>query len=252
MRRPIQLFDIQCGLGSKSPGARAATGAADLLAEMRRLQIAGALVRNLHENESADIAFDNANLYRWCKGRAALVPCPLVIPNSGCDLPAEEAQVADAIRRGAGAVWIRPGVDHWLLADWLAAPLFNALQARRLPVLCLARLVNIEQVADLARRFPELPLILAECDYRSQRVILPLLRAFKNVYLSLGNNYIVHRGIEQIVAELGPEQLLFGTNFPETEPMTAISYFMYSELTPSQKKLVGCDNFARLRKGIVR
>lgn len=252
MRTAIQLFDVQCGMGSKSPGSRTTIRAADVLAELQRLRIAAALVRNMHESETADMPFDNANLYRWCKGHAKLVPCPLVIPNSGRDFAKEEKQVDDAIRRGAGAVWIRPGNDRWLSADWLADPLFNALQARRMPVLCLARLVTIEQVADLARRFPDLPLILAECDYRSQRIILPFLRAFKNVYLSLGNNYIVHRGIEQIVKEMGPEHLLFGTNFPETEAMTAVTYFMYSELTPAQKQLIGHGNFARLREDIVR
>ena len=243
----IQLFDVQCGIDN-----RTVTSADELLAELRRVEIVGALVRNLPVIEAADMLFDNAVLYRWCGGHPELVPCPVVIPNSGRDLPPEPEQAADAIRHGAGAVWIRPANDSWPIADWVSNPLFNALEERLLPVLCSERLVSIEQLAALARQFPKLPFILAETHYRAQRFILPLLRAFRNVHLSLGNNYGVHRGIEQIVAELGPEQLLFGTNFPGSESMGAITALMYSELSDSHRQMIGHGNFARLREGIRR
>jgi len=252
MEPTIQLFDVQCGIGAIARGTRRPLDAGDLLSEMRRVAIGGALVRNIPEHDAADLPFDNMTLYGWCTGHPELIPCPIVIPNSGCDLTPETDQVAGAITHGASAVWIRPGNDSWSLADWVADPLFNALQERCLPVLCLERLVPIEQIAGLARRFPRLPLVLADTNYRAHRIILPLLRTFKNVYLSLGNNYGVHRGIEQIAAELGVGQLLFGTNFPDSEPMAAITAFMYSELSDAQKRMIGHGNFERLREGIVR
>lgn len=247
MSSRIRLFDVQCGIAPRKEGS-----ARDVLEELERVDIAGALVRNLDAHECADIPFDNDRLYSWCDGRPQLVPCPVVIPNSGRDLAPETEQAAEAVRRGAGAVWIRPNNDGWLLADWLAKPLFDALEERRLPVVCVEQHVSVEQIAALAQSHRELPLILAETNYRAQRVILPLLRAFRNVHLSLGNNYIIHRGIEQIVGELGPEQLIFGSHFPVSETMAAVAAFLYAEISDSQKQMIGHGNFQRLREGIIR
>ena len=248
----IALTDVQCGIGGLGPGNRAQVSPEDCLAAMRRVHIAQALVRRLPETEGADMAADNEALYRACAGHPELVPCPFVIPASGLDLPPEREQVAEAIRRGAAAVWIRPGNDSWILDEWVAGPLFCALEERRMPVLCLQRLVELDRVADLARRYPRLPLIVAETHYRTQRILLPLLRACANVHVSIGNNFSVHRGLEQIVKELGPRQLLFGTGYPESEPMAAITYLMYAAVPDEVKRQIGQENMAALRREIVR
>ena len=174
------------------------------------------------------------------------------MPNGGRDFPDEEDQVAEHIRAGAGAVWIRPGPDCWLLTDWCAGPLLAALEARRLPVVCLERLVNLEQFAGLAKRYRRLPLILAEIGYRSGRSIIPLLERFRNVHLSIGSIFSSHGGIEQLVSLVGPQQLLFGTGFPDAESMAAITQLTYAEIPDTAKRLIGAGNFRRLRGEVVR
>lgn len=243
---PFDLFDVQCGFGGAAPGAPESLGAQDILREMRRLAIGRALVRMTPESMETDIPFSNRKLYAACRGRKALVPCPVVAPNTARDLPTEEAQVEAAIRRGAGAAWIRPGPDGWLTAEWASGRIFAALEERRLPLICLERLVGVADLADLARRHPELPLILAEVGYRANRVLIPLLERFPNLHLSLGPVYTAHRGIEQFVEIAGADRLLFGSGWPDAEAMAAVTQLAYAEISEPDRRRIGAGNLQRL------
>ncbi len=85
-------------------------------------------------------------------------------------------QVDEAV--AAGAVLIRPGADTWSLSAWASDDLLLPLQERRIPVICLDRMVSFEQVADLAGRYPSLPSIVSEIAYRTQRIVIPADRNF--------------------------------------------------------------------------
>jgi hypothetical protein len=247
----LPLFDAQSGFGGATPGVPELVSAGELLEEMHRVEIGRALVRVTPETLDWDLAASNEALFAACADEPALTPCPVVIPASGGDFPPEPEQVAGLIARGARAVWIRPEHDHWLLAPWQAGPLFSALEQRRLPVVCLQRLVRLPELADLAARHPALPLLLAELSYRDQRTYLPLLEHFPNVRLALGAPYSVHQGIEQLVARVGAGRLLFGSGFPLAEPLAAIAQLMYAEISVGDKQRLGAGNLETLVEGVV-
>lgn len=246
----IELFDVQAGFGGAAAGVSRAYSAAELAAELARNRIAGALARITPESLDTDVVRSNGLLLDACIQNPALVPCPVVVPASGYDLPSEDEQAEAAVQAGALAVVIRPGPDSWIVADWLSDRLFRALGDRHIPVFCLTRLVSIEQVAATARRFPALPLILAEASYRQQQILIPLLETFPNIYLSAGNNYIVSGGLEQVAARVGAARVLFGTGLPDSEAAGAISYLMYAKLSTEEKQLIGSGNIRRLGEGI--
>ncbi len=247
----LALFDAQTGFGGASPGQPDLLSAAELLAEMRRVTIGRALVRITPESLDSDVSASNAALVAACAEEPALTPCPIVLPAGGGDFPPEEEQVADLIARGARAVWIRPEYDHWLLVPWQSGPLFAALEQRRMPVVCLQRMVKLPELADLAGRYPRLPLLYAELGYREQRSYLPLLERFPNVHLVLGAPYTVHRGIEQLVARVGAGRLLFGSGFPAAEPMAAIAQLVYAEISEEDKQRIGAGNLEALVEGVI-
>lgn len=246
----IKLFDAFCGFGGASPGARAVVSANELLDEMQRLSIYRSLVRVTPVDLDNDIPVSNHRLYTTHHQAPSLIPCPVVAPNGAKDLLPETDQIDDAIRQGAGAVCIRPGHDYWTLAPWACDALFQALTDRQLPVVCLDSLVSLEQVGILAERYPSLPLLLMQANYRQQRMLLPLLQTFPNVSLSLGYSYAVHMGIEQLCAHIGASRLLFGTGFPLSEPMSAITYLLYAYISTEEKMLIGSGNMERLLEGI--
>ena len=94
--------------------------------------------------------------------------------------------------------------------------------------------------------------LLLETGYRQYRSLAPLLAAFPHTYLVLGGGYAVHGGLEHLAATVGAERVLFGTGFPGTEPMTTVTYVMYSGLSDEQRQLVGAGNIDRLMGGIQR
>lgn len=249
----IRLFDMQCGFGGNRRGERAAPSADECRGMLQRLELDGALVRTTPDELEHDARDANERLFAACRGAAAdLVPCPIAIPNGGDDMGEEQAQVAALVARGAGAAQLRPPIDVWDTAEWCCGRLLRALEERRLPAYCLQRMVTIREVADLAGRHPALPVILAETDYRCQRTLVPLLEAFHNVYLSIGSNYTVHRGLEQLVARVGARRLLFGTGFPEVEPMMAVTCLMYAQVSDEEKALIGSGNARRLLAEVQR
>lgn len=242
----IPLFDVQCGFGGMTPGSRETLPPTVLLSEMDNVDIGQALVRILPAMLEIDIPWSNARLYAACAEHPRLVACPIVVPNGARDSGTETSQVDDAIRHGAGAVVIRPRMDYWSLAPWCSNSLFHALAERRLPVICLIADLSYDDIATLAGRYPELPLIVAGADYRSQRILLPLLEAFPSVHLSLGSNCIQQRGIEQCVQVLGAERILFGTGYPEVDMAGTVSHLMYAEISEEEKCLIGAENLKRL------
>ena len=246
----IHLFDVQAGFGGAVPGNPELVTDECLAGEMRRHAIAKALVRITPETLDTDVPLSNTKLFEACRQNAGFIPCPIIVPAAGGDFPPEAEQTDQFVKAGAGAAIIRPAADSWMIADWLSRPLFQALAERHLPVICLERMVALDQVAGIARQNPDLPVIVAETNYRAQRLLLPLLKAFANVYLSIGNNYIVFNGIEQIANCVGPERLLFGTGFPDTEPASTIGLLIYSALSTAAKQQVGSGNMERLMENI--
>ncbi len=242
----VRLFDVQSGFGGVAKGATVMVQVDELLAEMTRLSIGKALVRTLPGDLVSDQPAANAALFDECGQLDKLVPCPVLLPDTGCDVAPVADQIAAALDKGAGAGLIRPKADYWSLKPWVCDGLFHALEEARLPIFCNATEVSLEQVGDLASRYPSTPFIVAGVTYRVHRVLLPLLHTFPNVYLSIGSNYAVHLGLELLVREVGPERLLFGTGFPTAEPMAAIALLLYADMEEDSRAMIGAGNIERL------
>ncbi len=248
----IELFDVQAGFGGGRRGRPWVPTCEELLGHMDRLSMARALVRTDFEEMDRDPMFSNRLLYEACAQHEFLVPCPTVLPTGHGDVPSEREQVDDLIAHGSGAATLRPGQDGWSTAEWCAGTLLSLLEERRIPVLCRNSALDFEGIADLAGRYPALPIVMFRLGYRSQRTLVSLMKAFSNVYLAIGSPYSVHLGIESMAGHVGAERLLFGTGFPYAEPMASITMLTYSDLSDSDKQLVGSGNLDRLIGGIRR
>lgn len=248
----LTLFDAYAGFGGHKAGQRRAASPEELSRRMQRLSIARALVRTAPEDLDGDFVASNEALFRACERFSGFVPCPVVVPDAAGDAGPEDEQVAGLIARGAGAAALRPKRDGWILDDWVAGKLLAALQDRRLPAFCKEDQVALPEVAELARRYPALPVILADFGFRRQRLVLALLKEFPGVRVCLGGGFSVHRGIEQIVARAGPERILFGSGFPGSEPMAAACQLIYADIPEADRALIASGNLQTLLGGIRR
>jgi len=248
----VELFDAQTGFGGGRRGEPWVPSAEEFVGHMERLSIARALVRTEFEEMDGDPMYSNRLLYEACAQHESLVPCPTVLPAGHGDVPSEREQIDELIANGSGAAVLRPEQDGWSTAEWCAGTLLGLLEEQRIPVLCRSSAFEFEAVADLAERHPKLPTVVFHVGFRSQRMIVSLMKAFDNVYLSLGSPYSVHLGVESMAGHVGAERLLFGTGFPYSEPMASITMLTYSELSDSDKQLVASGNLDRLIGGIGR
>jgi len=248
----IELFDAQTGFGGGRRGEPWVPSAEELLGHMARLSVAGALVRTEFDELDSDPMYSNQVLYETCAQQASLVPCPTVLPTGHGDVPSEREQIEELIAHGSGAAALRPEQDGWSTAEWCAGTLLGLLEERRIPVLCRHAALGFEAVADLAQRHPKLPIVMFGVGFRSQRMLVSLMKAFDNVYLAIGSPYSVHLGVESVAAHVGAERLLFGTGFPHAEPTASTTMLTYSDLSDADKQLVGSGNLRRLIGGIRR
>ena len=246
----IELIDVQVGFGGTIPGQTTAIERDDLLQFCHKYNLGSALVRMEPVELDTDVAFSNDLLFSSCSDTLELIPCPTVFPNSGGDYLSEVEQIDRAIVQGAAAVTIRPAIDYWAVAPWVSDPLLRALVDRNMPIWISPRTGSLLEIAEIARTVPETPVILAQVGYRDQRVLLPMLKSYKNIHLSIGNNYCLHQGLEQVVRDTGCAQLLFGSGFPESEPMAAVMMLINSDLSTEEKQRIGNGNFQLLREGI--
>ena len=92
----LSFFDVQTGVLGSVPGVKDSPGIADLKASMQQINAVGALVRIAPDTLESDYQILNNLLYEACENDETLIPCPVVLPNSGMELVSEKAQI-DAV-----------------------------------------------------------------------------------------------------------------------------------------------------------
>ncbi|MHC4872622.1 MAG: amidohydrolase family protein [Planctomycetota bacterium] len=247
----IPLIDIQSGFGGLQTGNTDVSTAADLKNEMEKLEIEKSVARVTPDFLDFDVIRSNRKLYQANSEYPDILPCPVMVPNTCKELEDEEVQVSEAIDHNSAAVVIRPKPDYWILEDYVCDKMFKVLESRKMPVMCYEKLISLSETGRLAGKYNDLPLIICGVGYRDLRTIVPMLQTFKNTYLSIGNTFCGHKILENFVNLVGVEKLLFGTGYPGSEAMTAVTQLTYCALSEEQKTLIGSGNFKRLQSEVV-
>ncbi len=253
----MELFDACCALGPAPRFPLAREDAPSLLAEMDRLGIARVLV---HHTLAAGHAPDegNALLMEAIAGQPRLEPCWVLVPGEGSSRPGAEAALCDEMRaQGVRAVRIYPRDHGYPLAEWMAGPLLTALGERNFlvsldldQVLFPSVMYDLNQstwrdLVWLCQTFPGLSVLLTRVGYRSLRALLPLLRACPNLHLDT-SYFATHLGVEEVVAQVGAERLLFASGQPYVDGGAAIARLRYAELNDGQAAQIASGNVERL------
>ena len=249
----LKLFDVQTSILGVKRGERKFVSVEELIEEMDFCKVEKTVTRVLPDELELDFQFTNQKLYDACnKSGGRLIPCPIVVPNSAKDIDYEDLQIDKAIKSGAPAVRIRPAGDKWEILPWISDNLFNAMVDRKMPLMISPAISSFKEIAELAQRFPEMPVIIHNVGYGSMRHFVPFLSTFKNTYLSIGSNFTMHFGIEHLVKHVGVNKLIFGTNSPVTEMMSSITQLAYSKISNEEKQLIGAGNLETLIEDIIK
>jgi predicted TIM-barrel fold metal-dependent hydrolase len=107
-----------------------------------------------------------------------------------------------------------------------------------------------EQVAALARKFPNMGIHLDHCgkswDYAKAAVGLAL--EFGNIWAQINFTAVTNGVVEYLVDRLGAERVLFGSDAPMRDPRPQAAWLTFTRLAEAEKRRIFGGNF----QGILR
>lgn len=108
---------------------------------------------------------------------------------------------------------------------------------------------DYEDIEDICRTFPELPVVLLDPHYNSQHFVIPLAQRHKNFYFSI-SAYGLFREMVNTAALIGPDRLLFGTGLPAQDPSLGMGMILYAGMNDSDKEKIAAGNLTRLLESV--
>ena len=224
----------------------------EMLADMARCGIHGALIFS-NFARALEPSVGNQQVSDICAQHPRLFPCWVGLPHTGGEAPRGREFVELARAKGVRAVKIFPKLHHFLVNKRTLGDLLAALEAAEMPLLVDAghyepyNQIGWDEVEWLVKTYPTLPVLLHSVRWEATRFLLPLLRAFPNLHVEF-SNYQANRIIEFLVEQIGPEQLLFGTEMMQKSPGAAKAFVDYAEIDDSARRKIAGENLIRLLK----
>ena len=106
---------------------------------------------------------------------------------------------------------------------------------------------DIEDIENILKNFPRLKLLCAHPGNPSIMQNYALAQKYSNMYFDLSGTGIAYWGmLKKGIEMLGPERILFGTDFPIFNSGMYVAAVLFEHLTYSEQKMILRDNFLRL------
>lgn len=253
----FDLFDAHAVVGrhSKLLGGGLCT-AGELLAEMDHYGVAEALVLDSLSRE-VHPADGNARVLAVTADQPRLHPAWALLPPGVEEEQPPPDELLTAMREAkVGAVWLLTGQYRFNLRDWCVDELLGPLAEAGVPIFVCPNDTGVngttpdqselDELVQLCRRFPTLPVIVSEYRIRRlQRQLYRAMAAVDNLHLEL-SGYWLHRGIEYLSERFGAERLIFGSNWPTFGQHMTLATLTCAEVDDATKRLIGGDNLRRL------
>lgn len=240
----LHFFDCNCQIGrSGVPVDGAPVTAQEIVARLEpmgihRALVYSALAKELHPMEGNPAVLDET------KG-SPLAPCWVGLPTATNEIgkPAEFVEAMKA--NGVGAVRLFPAMHSYCMTDWSMGPLFEALEAGRVPVLVELAQTSFDHIVCSLRAFPKLRLVIVRPSYRCDRYLYPLMESYEHLCVET-SNYVGSGGIEEVCRRFGSSRLIFGTGLPFYDPGAAVSPITYAEIDDADKQAIAAGNLERM------
>ncbi|MBO9610191.1 MAG: hypothetical protein J7639_29805, partial [Paenibacillaceae bacterium] len=138
---------------------------------------------------------------------------------------------------------------NFSLEAWSCGELFEALEHYLVPLFLGMDQLGWNDLFELCRSYPALPIVLTEVNYRMDRRLYPLLERFPQLRIeTIG--YKVHLGIEELCKRFGAERLVFGSGMPLYSGAAAVSMVRYAGIGEREKRLIAGDNLRAMLKEV--
>jgi uncharacterized protein len=170
--------------------------------------------------------------------------------------PHEPASLADVERTldepGIVGIKIHPDVQAYAVDGPLYAPIWPLAARRGVPVLTHtfadSPYSDPLRFDSIAAEWPEVVILLGHSGVTGEghRRAMKVASAHPNLYLELCGSLTTGHWIRQMVATLGPERVLYGSDFPFIELRYALGRVVFAGLPPEELALVLGGNARRV------
>ena len=251
----ITHFDACCYVGRSvhMPAGTPETAEA-LLGEMDHFGIHEALVVDYLARETNPMA-GNERIVARTKDHPRLHPAWVGLMTHTRELPPPAELVANMREQSVGALFLFYGQYDIRLSDWGVDDLLGPLAEARVPLfLCPSdwrepgkvNATDWEGVVGVCRRFPDLPVVVTESRiYKSQRAVYAAMAACENLKLDISALWL-HKRVEFICREFGPDRLVWGSQLPERTAGVPIMQVNYSDISEDELALIAGGNMRRM------
>jgi predicted TIM-barrel fold metal-dependent hydrolase len=165
----------------------------------------------------------------------------------------EGKDVASAFARApyAGLKFL-PDYHETPLDDSVFAPALEYANEHHMLVLShtwgTGRCNTAAQIVNVLDRYPNLRLLMGHCIQGQVDEAIALSAAYPNAYLDLCDTGRLSGVIEKMAAKVGPEKIVYGTDWPWLSPEYLIGAVFYARIDADAKRMILRDNALRILK----
>lgn len=241
----MYLYDANCSFGAWPTDRVAYETVDELLAEMKRLGIARALVSHTL-GQHFDPPQGNRMLMEALAGHEdCLAPCWTLLPLSCGEMGTLSSLMSDLSAANVRAVRLYPKSHSFTLDDWLCGDLLSELSRRRYVVLMDMDETNWAEIVRVCGAYPGISWLITQLGYRHLRMAFGAMAHCANLYFDL-SNFSTYLGVEETVSRFDSKRLVFGTGLPSMDPGGPIARVCYTQTGSHDIEAIAHGNLERL------
>ena len=238
----VPVFDANVGVGHRHDRPSPFSEAKELLEEMQRHGVDRAVIYHV-QGEAISAIRGNEALPGWAGDAFSLQ----WMAGPGDD-SLRQLRGFHASERVVSVRLHSPEAGKMPFVDWLYGPLLDWLSAEGIPLWVSLADGSPSEIVNTLQRFPDLNVVLLGAHYTHAPMIRPMLRRLPNAFLEL-SRFENLGGVEALVAEVGPERLLYGSYFPRYAMGPILFYLHHLEIDDSDLAAICAGNLERLLGG---
>lgn len=242
----MRIVDISTMLGPWAPQKLEFETAAGLVEKMNLYGIDEAYAYSSYAVKVSPLDGNYMLMEQIAGYEDRIKPCWVVLPT--WDLETGKSLEDELKKYNVRMVRMMPNDHSYSVDTWVCGELYEMLQRNGIPVLFNQPDVSVGQLHAISSEYPNLPIIITQCEYGQNRNLYKLMEKHHNIYLEIAT-YYVFDGIEDIAISFGAERMVFGSRMPFQEGAAALGMTMLADISEAEKELIFSGNIDRLVKG---
>ncbi len=163
------------------------------------------------------------------------------------NLPTDDLKAFAATVKAAGVRSLRafPKTHLYPLTSWVVGEWGDWMTQEGIGLWVSATEADPRDLHETASTFRNLTVVLTDVHYAHHAVLQPLLKTLPNLRVDL-SRYDVPNAVERMVARMGPDRLLYGSAFPDLDPLPYLFYLHRCGFDRRTLQAICHDNLASL------